>query len=94
MELELSTSPRAIWVWAADDAQAEALRASLAGAGHEVAAARGGNAEGRTLALDIGVVGFEALQFLLGAGYSLRWHPGQHPLNRAEHLYGIPVAAA
>lgn len=93
MELETSTSPRATWVWAMDHHQAEALRASLNAAGHEAAAARGGNAEGRTLDLDIGVVALEGLQFLLDAGYSFRWHPGQHPLNRAERLDGIPVAA-
>lgn len=92
MELELSTSPRATWVWTVDEAQAVALRDSLRAAGHEAAAARGGNAEPRTLDLDIGATALEGLQFLRDAGYSFRWHPGQHPLNRAEHLYGIPVA--
>ena len=92
MQLEVSTSPRATWVWAADQRQAEALRASLTSAGHEATAARGGNAESRTLDLDIGVVALEGLQFLLEAGYSFRWHPGQHLLNRAERLFGIPVA--
>lgn len=94
MELELSTSPRATWVWATDEGQAQALRAALKAAGHEAAAAHGSNAESRTLDLDIGVSALEGLQFLLDAGYSFRWHPGQHPLNRAERLYGIPVAAA
>ena len=69
------------------------MRASLNAAGHEAAAARGGNAESRTLDLDIGAIAFEGLQFLLDAGYSFRWHPGQHLLNRSEHLYGIAVAA-
>jgi len=94
MELELSTSPRATWVWAGDEDQAELLRTSLNAAGCEASAARGGNAESRTLDLDIGVVALEGLQFLLDAGFSFRWHPGQHALNRAERLYGIPVAAA
>ena len=92
MELELSTSPSATWVWAADKGEAETLRASLTAAGHEASAAHGGNAEGRTLDIDIGAIALEGLRFLLDAGYSFRWHFGQHPLNRAELLYGIPVA--
>jgi len=92
IELELSISPRATWVWAADKGQAETLRASLTAAGHEASAAHGGNAESRTLDIHIGATALEGLQFLLDAGYSFRWHPEQHPLNRAELLYGIPVA--
>lgn len=91
--LEISTSPRATWVWAADRGQPEELQAALSAAGHQVSAAHGGNAENRTLDLDIGAVALEGLQFILEAGYSFRWHPGQHPLNTAEHLYRIPVAA-
>ena len=94
MELEISTSPRATWVWAADERLAVKLRASLNAAGHEAAAARGGSAESRTMDVDIGGVALEGLQFLLDAGYSFRWHPGQHPLNRVERLYGIPVAGS
>jgi hypothetical protein len=59
-----------------------------------VAAARGGNAEDRTLDLDIGVVALEKLECLPGVGYSFRWHPDQHPLDRADDRYGIPVAGA
>ena len=90
--LDISTSPRATWVWGADRGQAEELQAALSAAGHQVSAVRGGNADSRTLYLDIGAVALEGLQFLLDAGYVFRWHPGQHPLNRAEHLYGIPVS--
>lgn len=56
MELEISTSPRATWVWAADERLAVKLRASLNAAGQEAAAARGGSAESRTMDLDIGGV--------------------------------------
>lgn len=94
MELELSTSPRATWVWAADGDQAESLRALLEAGGYHVSAARGGNAEDRTLDLDIGVVALEGLECLRDAGYSFRWHPGQHPLDRTEDRYGIPVTGA
>lgn len=94
MELELSTSPRATWVWAEDRDQAALLQGILNAGGCQVSAAQGGNAEVRTLDLDIGVVAMEGLERLQGAGYSFRWHPGQHPLDQADHLYGIPVSAA
>lgn len=93
MELEVSTSPRATWVWAADRDQAESLLALLQAGGCEGAVAHGGNAEDRILDLDIGVVAMEGLERLRDAGYSFRWHTTQHPLNRAEDLYGIPVAS-
>lgn len=92
MELELSTSPRGTWVWASNRDQAAVLQALLRDAGCEVTPARGGNAEDRTLDLDIGVVALEGLERLQDAGYSFRWHAEQHPLNRTEDLYGIPVA--
>jgi len=88
-----SISPRATWVWAVHRGRAEVLQAALSTAGHQVSAARGGNADSRTLDLDIGVVELAGLQFLIDGGYSFRWHPRQHPLNRAEHQFGIPVSA-
>ena len=94
MELELSTSPRATWVWAADREQAESLLGLLEVGSCQVSTARGGNAEDRTLDLDIGVVALEGLGFLRDAGYSFRWHPGQHPLDRTEDQYGIPATGA
>lgn len=94
MELELSTSPRATWVWAADEDEAKSVHALLTAAGCQVEPARGRNADTRTLDLDIGVVALEGLECLRDAGYSFRWHIAQHPLDRAEDLYGIPVEAA
>lgn len=91
MELEVSTSPRATWVWAADRDEAESLRVILKAGGCQVQPARGGHAEARTLDLDIGVVALEGLELLHNAGYSFRWHSSQHPLNRADDLYGIAV---
>ncbi|NUU06427.1 hypothetical protein [Leifsonia sp. C5G2] len=93
-ELELSKSPRATWVWAADRDQAAKLETLLTSNGCQVSAARGENAEERTLDLDIGVVAMEGLESLQKAGYSFRWHPAQHPLDRTADLYGIPVASA
>jgi hypothetical protein len=94
MELELSTSPRATWVWAANRNQAESLRALLEADGCQVAAAHDGIAGDLTLDLDIGVVALEGLECLREAGYSFRWHSVQHPLDCAEDMYGIPVAGA
>ncbi|NEN04738.1 hypothetical protein G3T36_02540 [Diaminobutyricibacter tongyongensis] len=69
MELELSTSPRATWVWATDRDRAETLQALLTASSCEVSAARGGNAESWTLDLDIGVVAWEGMECLVKAGY-------------------------
>lgn len=91
-ELELSTSPRATWVWAADVDEAEQLRGILTAAGCSPVAAAGGNAEPRVLDLDIGVVALDGLEALGRAGYTFRWHSGQSPLNRAPALYGVAVA--
>lgn len=91
-ELELSKSPHATWVWAADRDQAAELHAPLTANGCEASAAQGDGAEDRTLDLDIGVVAMEGLGSLQKAGYSFRWHPGQHVLDRTADLYGIPVA--
>lgn len=61
MELELSTSPRSVWVWAPDVDQAGALRALLLAAGRGVWDAQGGATEPRTLDVSIGVDALEAL---------------------------------
>jgi hypothetical protein len=94
MDLELSTSPRATWVWAPDVDQATALRGLLLNAGCDVSDARGGNAETRTFDINIGVDALDALEALRNAGYTFRWHTTQHALNRNPDCYGIPVSAA
>ena len=93
MDLQLSTSPRATWLWAVDVDQAQELRSLLKEAGGSVSSAVGRNAEPRVLDLDIGVVALDSLEVLRRAGYSFRWHPQQSALNRATDLYGIPVSA-
>jgi hypothetical protein len=44
--------------------------------------------------LEADMGGTFVLQVLVDAGYSFRWHAGQHPLDQVDHLYGIPVGAA
>lgn len=91
MELELSTSPRSVWVWAPDLDQADDLRATLLAAGRGVWEVYGTGAEPRALDVSIGADALDALRSLLDAGHTLRWHPSQHPLNRTPALYGITV---
>ena len=91
MQLELSTSPRATWVWARDTAVAQRLSDILAAAGRSVSAATGKNAEPRILDLDIGVDAADGLATLEEAGYSFRWHPAQRELNRGATLFGLAV---
>ena len=55
MQLELSTSPRATWVWAHNVEEAQRLSHILVAAGRSVSSAAGKNAEPRILDLDIGV---------------------------------------
>ena len=94
MILDVSTSPRATWVWAPDVDQAQRLRDILTAAGCSVQNATGRNAEHRVLDLDIGVVALEGLEVLIAAGYSFRWHNDQHPLNRSSTIFGLPVVDA
>ncbi|MEO5536026.1 MAG: hypothetical protein ABIR17_12955 [Pseudolysinimonas sp.] len=91
-ELQLSTSPRMTWVWAADDHQADQLRAALKSAHCTVHPAVGRNAESRIVDLDIGVVAGEGIEALAAAGYTFRWHEQQHELNRSPDFGGIPIA--
>jgi hypothetical protein len=92
MELEISTSPRATWVWADNVDQAEEVRKVLTSANCAVSSATGKNSEARVLDLDIGVNALSGLETLRDYGYTFRWHPGQYVLNRASTLFGLAVA--
>lgn len=92
MELEISTSPRATWVWATDLDHAEELRKILTAARCAVSTAAGRNSEPRVLDIDIGVVALDGLEALQRSGYTFRWHAGQHELNRSTNLFGLAVA--
>lgn len=91
MELELSTSMRSTWVWAVDAEHARELLALLGKGAHP---ATGRNAEDRVIDIDIGVVAHYALEALLRAGYTFRWSPQQHELNREADFYGVAVAGS
>lgn len=90
-DLEVSSSPRSTWVWARNDAQAAQLLAILLAADCSVEPARGRNAESRVLDIDIGYEALGAFNVLAGAGYSFRWHPRQHELNRHSTFLGHEV---
>ncbi len=92
MELELSTSPRSVWVWAPEIDHANVLRTALLAAGCGVWAAEGGSAESRLLDIGIGVEALDALTVLAGAGHTFRWHPSQYRLNMTSNLWGMAVA--
>jgi hypothetical protein len=91
MKLEISTSPRATWVWAQNEAEAESLREILTASHCSFSDPTGKNAESRILDLDIGIVAAEGLTALKVAGYSFQWHPTQHELNREPTLFGLTI---
>lgn len=91
-ELSISTSPRMTWLWADDAAAADAVRQALTARAHVWEPGYRGRQE-VPLVTDVGT-GVEAadyLQSLRDAGYTFTWHPDQHPLNRDDTLYGVPV---
>ncbi len=92
MQLHISTSPRATWVWAPDAEVANRLQGILSEAGCSYSNAVGKHADNRILDLDIGVVALDGLNALADAGYTFRWHPKQHSLNRGSNLYGMSVS--
>lgn len=95
MELEVSTTPRETWLWAASSAEADRLRALLSAAGHVVlepdlpAASEEakGYEPGRIIDIEIGATAADALDTVRAAGYTLRWHPRQASPNRGT-LFG------
>jgi hypothetical protein len=87
--LLISTSPRSTWVTAPDAETASALRSLLAGSCREVR--RYGVVDPLALDIGIGAEAIEAGNRLIGAGYRFNWHPDQHPLNRRDNAWGIPV---
>ncbi|GIG40734.1 hypothetical protein [Cellulomonas phragmiteti] len=92
-ELQVTTSPRSTWLWAASDADAAEVRALLdAGAHFWVPAYRYGNEVARVTDVEIGATALDACETLTASGWVLRWHPDQHPLNRRNTLLGLPIA--
>jgi hypothetical protein len=77
-ELQISTSPRATWVWAPDEDTARQVR--------EIAGGQPAYRRGELLALvtdvDIGCVALETCEALAAAGFTFTWHESEHPLQR------------
>ena len=92
-ELLVSTSPRSTWLWAATDDDAAAVRALLdAEEQYWTPARRYGQELSHVTDVEIGSAAQDSCAVLTAAGWSLRWHPDQHPLNRRETLLGFPMA--
>ena len=91
MNLEISTSPRATWIWAQNAAEAESLREILTAAHCSFSDPTGKNANPRILDLDLGIVAAEGLLALEMAGYSFQWHATQHELNRQPTFLGQTI---
>jgi hypothetical protein len=91
MKIKISTSPRAIWVWARDVAETKSLREILTAAHCSFSDPTGKDPDPRILDLDIGIIAAQGLNALELAGYSFQWHPTQHELNREPTLLGVTV---
>jgi hypothetical protein len=91
MNLQISTSPRATWIWAQNAAEAESLREILTAARCSYSDPTGKNADPRILDLDIGIGAANGLIALEMAGYSFQWHATQHELNRQPTLLGLNI---
>ncbi|MFC7344503.1 hypothetical protein [Saccharopolyspora griseoalba] len=85
-EIQVSTSPRATWIWAPDEDIAQRVRA--------VSGGQPVQARNKDLSLvtnvGIGVDALQACQSLASAGFSFSWHPDQHPWDRDGWLTEMP----
>lgn len=89
-ELQISTSPRATWVWAPDDATAERVRALTGGR----TATRGRERLRLVVDVDLGADALDACQRLAAAGFTFTWHADEPVLNRTNwpcQLPGMPT---
>lgn len=84
--LLIATSPRGTWITSPDSGTAERVEALLSGVWWARVAVRA-----FTVDVGIGVEAYEAGEVLMAAGYRFAWHDDQHPLNRGETAWGIPV---
>ncbi len=87
--LLIATSPRSTWITATDPDTAAAVRTVLGDRCSDVH--RGGQRDGLACDVGIGVEAFEAGELLQVAGFTFQWHDDQHPANRTDSAWGIPV---
>ncbi len=87
--LFIATSPRSTWITAPDSETAATVRTVLGGRANEVR--RGGKRDEVACDVGIGVDAYEAGELLLRAGFTFQWHDDQHPGDRTDSAWGIPV---
>ena len=84
-----ATSPRSTWITAPDLDTAVNVRGVLGDRADEVR--RRGKRDELACDVGIGVDALDAGELLLSAGFTFQWHSDQHPLNRSDTAWGIPV---
>lgn len=87
--LLIATSPRSTWITSPDQPTADAVSAVLGDRAYEVH--RKGVRDALACDVGIGVEALEAGELLIAAGYSFAWHEDQHPADRGESAWGVPV---
>lgn len=89
--VEISTSPRATWLWASDELTARDLRARLEETGSQwQPARRGGAVQSLVTDVDIGVEAFTACEVLAAAGYTFQFHASEHELDGDDWPAALP----
>jgi hypothetical protein len=85
-ELQVSSSPRATWLWARDEATARRVR-EITGS---PTARRSGQELPLVTDIDIGGQAMQTCEQLAAGGFTFTWHESEHPLNRVNWLGDLP----
>jgi hypothetical protein len=87
-QLAVSTSPRATWLWASDEATARRVKDLL---GDQARAAQRARQHLLLVAdVGIGVGALTACETLASTGFTFTWHESQHPLDRTGWPTTLP----